>query len=682
MRIKSIRTRTLVYILPLTIAIMIALSALSFISFRGVIDEEMDDKLKYQIGQVAEMTNKLLIQHSRIPEVLARFVELMGNKLTKEEYISILKKIVTTNADTFGTGIWFEPYRYSKDVKYFGPYVYKEGDEIKVTLEYEEEWYDYPSWPWYKMAVNTRKSIEWSEPFYDETTGVTMITASAPFYDQEGKLLGLTTGDIDLAHLQDMIAGMKVGNTGYVFLLSKDGQYIASPDKELVMKRRITDSENKSLADLGMQIIKNREGIGYYTEGDEKIRVCYTLLPETGWFVCAAIPESELFAPVQGLLIRLLLIMLISILAIVYAVFHYSSYISRNILKVNEFSKKIALGDLSSGLSLKSEDELGEMAGNLNTMAESMRSIIKNILNSTDQLLQTGQLLNTSAENTTKASEQVASTMLNLSLDKEKEQKIIDATSTSAEEIAKGVEQIAHTVQNVAQAAINSAQEADKGDEVITSAVTQTQKIDNDTRTIEDKISQLEEKSNQVGEIVSRITSIAEQTNLLALNAAIEAARAGEHGKGFAVVAEEVSKLAEESRQAAENIEKIIDTIKKDVRMASIAAKEGTQSVKDGIALVNNAGESFNTILEGVTSISNQLQDVAAIVEEISAETQTMASSMEQVTSISQGSLSDIENVAAATEEQTSLNREVSEVAVRLSRMAEELKQLVSKFKQ
>lgn len=681
MKFKSIRTRTLIYILPLTIGIMVALSAFSFFFFRNTIDEEVNRGLDYQIQEVKEVIDKLLIQHGKIPEMLARFAEATGTRLTKEEYIEVLKKAVITNADTFGAGIWFEPYCYDNKIKYFGPYVYKEGSDIKVTLEYEEESYNYPSWPWYQMAVNTKNSIEWSEPFYDETTNVTMITVSAPFYDENGKLLGLTTGDIDLTHFQEMISDIKVGNKGYAFLLSKDGDYLASPNKDVIMKEKITESKNESLSELGSQILSGTSGIGYYTENGEKMRVGYNIIPSTGWFVCTVIPESELFAPVQRLLSTLLLVMLLSILAVVFAVFRYSNYISKNILKVNEFSKTIALGDLSATLSLKSEDELGQMTENLTSMVKSVRKVIIKIVHSIEQLLETGKLLSTSTEETMKASEQVAVTMQNLAADKQKEQEIIDTTSTGAEEIAKGVEQIAQTIQSVTQSAVSSVQQAGKGDEVVNSAVSQMQQIDSNTKTIEERITQLEKKSDQIGDIVSLITSIADQTNLLALNAAIEAAHAGDQGKGFAVVAEEVRKLAEESRQAAKGIEEIIDAIKTDVKTASSAAKEGTRSAKEGNVLVSNAGEAFHMILQDVTSISNQLQDVVAVVEEISAETQTMASSMQQVTSISQNFLNNIESAAAASEEQTALNREVSEVAVKLSNMAEELRNLISRFK-
>lgn len=681
MKFKSIRTRTLVYILPLTIGIMVALSAFSFFFFRNTIDEEVNKGLNYQIQEVTETIDKLLIQHGKIPEMLARFAETMGTKLTKEEYIEVLKRAVATNDDTYGGGIWFEPYRYDENVKYFGPYVYKEGNEVIASSDFETEAYDYFNWEWYKIAVNTKNSVEWSKPLNDETAGKILITASAPFYDENGKLFGLATADIDLTHFQEMISEIKVGKEGYAFLLSKDGDYLASPNKDVIMKEKITESKNESLSKLGSQILSGTSGIGYYTENGEKMRVGYNIIPSTGWFVCTVIPESELFAPVERLLSTLLLVMLLSILAVVFSVFRYSNYISKNILKVNEFSKNIALGDLSAKLSLKSEDELGQMTENLTSMVKSVRKVIINILHNIEQLLETGKLLSTSTEETMKASEQVAVTMQNLAADKQKEQEIIDTTSTGAEEIAKGVEQIAQTIQSVTQAAVSSAQQAGKGNEVVNLAVSQMQQIDSNTKTIEERITQLEKKSDQIGEIVSLITSIADQTNLLALNAAIEAAHAGDQGKGFAVVAEEVRKLAEESRQAAKGIEEIIDAIKADVKTASSAAKEGTRSAKEGSVLVGNAGEAFHKILQDVTSVSNQLQDVVAVVEEISAETQTMASSMQQVTSISQNFLNNIESAAAASEEQTALNREVSEVAVKLSNMAEELRSSISRFK-
>ncbi|MFZ5969052.1 MAG: methyl-accepting chemotaxis protein [Bacillota bacterium] len=681
MNFKSIRMRTLAYILPFVLGIMVLLSFLSYSYSKNLINQEIEEKMNYNMFQVIEAIDKILIQHSRIPESLARLVEASGNQLTKEQYIEILKKTISINQDTFGAGIWFEPYRYSENVQYFGPYVYKDGSSAVVTLDYETPEYNYPSWDWYKMGMNISQSVVWSAPYYDETTNVTMITTSAPFYDSNGKFIGLTTGDVDLVNLQNLISEIKVGEKGEAFLLSKDGTYIAHPNAELVMKKKITESENTSLATLGAEILEKKGGQAAYTDNDGSVRIYYTSFDETGWILGLSIPENELFGPLKSLMTKLLLIICASLLIVVLIVFLYSQYITNSIRKVNDFSKTIAQGDLSSSLDSKSKDELGQMSNHLNTMTASMRTMIKDVMHNIDQLVETSQSLATGAEQTQKANEQIAETMQSLALGKDEEQKITDNTAKTAEEIAKGIEHIANNIQTVADTTVETSRLAQNGNQVVDLAISQMEKIHKNVLTSGNVVNQLGEKSNQIGEIVSLITSISDQTNLLALNAAIEAARAGEHGKGFAVVADEVRKLAEQSGKAAGNITSLIQEIQKDIGSAIATMQEGTQSVEQGITMVDDAGTSFHSILDAINSISGQMQDIAAVIEEIAAETETMVGSMEHITSLSQQSLENIESTAAASEEQTALGREISDAALTLSQMSESLMQQVNKFK-
>ena len=118
-----------------------------------------------------------------------------------------------------------------------------------------------------------------------------------------------------------------------------------------------------------------------------------------------------------------------------------------------------------------------------------------------------------------------------------------------------------------------------------------------DTATV---IRHLEDQSKEIGKIIEVITGISDQTNLLALNAAIEAARAGEHGKGFAVVADEVRKLAEQSKESADQITTLVQEIQEHTDHAVTVMGKGTNEVELGITVVQDTGEGFKRILQSL----------------------------------------------------------------------------------
>ena len=106
-------------------------------------------------------------------------------------------------------------------------------------------------------------------------------------------------------------------------------------------------------------------------------------------------------------------------------------------------------------------------------------------------------------------------------------------------------------------------------------------------------INGLDQRSKEIGSIVDLITEVAEQTNLLALNAVIEAARVGEQGRGFAVVAEEVRKLAEQSRNAADEIGKLVRETQAESGNAVNSMQDGVKKVRAGTEAVLSSGETF-----------------------------------------------------------------------------------------
>ncbi|NFV13871.1 methyl-accepting chemotaxis protein [Clostridium sporogenes] len=680
-KFKSIKKLILCTILPLTVLSMCFLSIISYSNSKNIISSEIENKMKIQIKVLSENIEKSLLTHKKVTETLSKTVESSKDIMPKDTYKNILQNFIKTNSETYGAGLWFEPYKFNPKEKFFGPYYFRDGDKIVYTDEYNNESYNYIKYDWYKIAKSSTGSSVWSEPYLDEVSNVTMVTTSTPFKDKQGNFLGVSTADINLDHLQKTVSQLKFGETGRAILLDNKGNYLANPNKDKIMKVNITKDNNSSIATLGKEMLSNKKGTGKYKEGDVDKLVYYDFIPETNWIIALSIDQAEINAPLKQLLIKNILFILIAVAIIISFILWFSNYIAKNINKVNVFSENISNGDLTKSLSIDSKDELGSMAENLNNMKNILSKIISDFSTNLKDMVSISEELSTSAEQTQSASDQIAQSISDIAAGSENESRTSQDSVNNLEEIYKGMEQISNNVQSVTNYSMATYKKAEEGDKTVSTAINKMKDIEKSVTDSASIVNSLEEKSNNIDDIVSLITSISEQTNLLALNAAIEAARAGESGKGFAVVAEEVRKLAEESSTSAGSIGNIIKEIQNDIAKIVSSMKIETNNVNDGIVIVENTKNSFENILFDIDKVSREMQDVSAVVEEITASTETVVNSLEKINSIIKQSSSNTQNVAASAEEQTAIMKEVAEVANKLSEMSLKLEKDINIFK-
>jgi methyl-accepting chemotaxis protein len=680
-KVKSVKTVILISILPVMLLSLVIMGIFSSYTSKNLITTEIENRMKHQLQETINLIDKDMEKHAQIAIDLGKFNGTSGLVLDKSVIIKTQEEVLSTNNDTLGVGVWFEPYKYRKDIQFFGPYAYKEAGAYKVTEDYATQEYNYPAQPWYTIGKGTDKNIAWQDPYYDDTLKITMLTATAPIYDGNKNFLGVVTADMSLNTIQENIKNIKVGMTGKAMLLGTDGMYLAGVSEELAMKIKVTEDKNTSIAKLGQDILQNKEGISYFEDENGKNLVYYKQIPELGWNVVLSIPEKELYAPINKLLINIVILSLITCLVMTLAVSIFSRYITKNIKEVNNLSHAIADGDLTQTIQVRSENEIGAMGNDLNRMTNNLRSLVEKITGSLEKVVATSEELTASSEQTQQSAEQVSQAIEQVAIGSGEQVDITNDTTRIAEEIFKGMEQISNNIQSVTNTSLEAFKRAEKGNSVVYSAIEQMNNISDKVAMSSKAVSILGDKSKEIGSIVSLITSIAGQTNLLALNAAIEAARAGEQGKGFAVVADEVRKLAEQSASAANNISSIINEIQKEIVNAVKSMDNGSIAVEDGLGMVNQAGKSFGEILEDIKYIASQMQDVSAVTEEISAGTHNMLGAIENVAKISTESSGNAESVVAASQEQTALMKEVANAAENLTVMAVELQSLMSSFR-
>ncbi|MDP4143849.1 MAG: methyl-accepting chemotaxis protein [Bacillota bacterium] len=680
MKIRSIQSRTLLCVLPMALVAMLALTAISYSSGKALVNAEIDSKMKNQLEAISEDMQKKLEKHSQIPVTLAKVAGTSGTVLSKDNYESMLEGAVNTNEDTFGVGVWFEPYKYKSDMKFWGPYAFRSGGKISYTEEYSSDSYNYPSYDWYKIGMGTSKPVVWSEAYLDEVSKVTMVTATAPFYDKDNKFMGVVTADINLNSIQEMIKRTKVGKTGQAFLIDKNGLFLSDGDASKIMKVNITKDKNSSLAMAGQKVISSQNGNTTFKDKDGVSHIYYLSIPETGWIIATIMPEKELYAPINSLLTTLSILIGVFSIIVTAAIIWFARYLKTYINNVNNLAFSISEGDLTKSLEIKTDDELGMMSRHLNKMTQDLRGMVNTFTNGIEQVISTAEELTASAEETTAAAEQVAMSVQDIAAGSEQQEIIATEFTNMVSEVSGGISNVSNNIQNIESASFEAYKKAESGNNVVVNAINHMTNINRKVSASSEIVEELGRKSNEIGEIISTISDIAEQTNLLALNAAIEAARAGEQGKGFAVVADEVRKLAEQSSEATSRISGLINQIQTNITKAVTAMNDGNLAVKDGSAMVESAGQSFKEILVAVDNIYTRMQDASAVTQQISAGTHNMVESIEKIASISKKSVFKSQNVAAASEEQTASMKEVAQGAENLSQMAIEMGKVINKF--
>ena len=490
---------------------------------------------------------------------------------------------------------------------------------------------------YFQEACKGRVAV--SEVIVSRFSGNTAFTIAVPLTAGGGSVKGILIAILNFDRvIGNHVQKVRVGESGYAWMVDRDGLVVSHPNGEHVLKTNFTQDENAEFGEMVRSMGQGAVGQSFYTfEGRQKLAA---YRPVGNWALAFTMDVEEYMAPARQIRNSILIVAVIFIIIGLVIANLISGYMANPVIALMRAMKKAEEGDLTVHVEAKGKDEIGQLSRSFNAMVAGQKDILAKVLDSATSVAAASQELSASIEESNASMEGISSIVEN--------------------EVTAKAHNVADASGKASQNGRSTREIAEKGAADVEEVVRAMQLINDSSKDVGDVIAELFEASKQIGVIIQTITGIAEQTNLLALNAAIEAARAGEQGRGFTVVAEEVRKLAEGSSEAAGEVSELIINIQDKTRRAVDKMTETGGIVQNGAKLAGNAQKDFAEIRTAVGQVVSLIEQMAAAAQE---------------------QLSLAEEISSSTQEQTGILEEISATTSQLATMAEELNQIVARFK-
>ncbi len=502
---------------------------------------------------------------------------------------------------------------------------------------------------------------------YAPSDGAAASFISTTIMNSEGKAIGVLAFQMPIGRINEIMQSADgMGESGETYLVGPD--YLMRSDSRFskestILKTKIeTETVKQALAGkTGVAEVIDYRGI--------PVLSAYKPLEFIGtkWAVIAEVDKAEIFAPLNTLLIAIVISAAIVIAIVALIGIFIGAGISRPISGITRTMSEVADGNLEAAIvGLERTDEIGDMARALLVFQENgvqRRKLEEQEKESQarreERARRMEELTHAFDIQVTERLQTVSAASVEMQSTAETLTQTASTTQEKTANVSAAIEQASANVQTVSAAAEELSGSITEINRQMTQTTTIVRNAVDESKTAEDLVRNLAVAANKVGEVVRLITDIAEQTNLLALNATIEAARAGDAGKGFAVVASEVKNLANQTAKA-------------------------TESITEQISGIQNATGAAVSAIEGIGRIVGQVDEisasVASAVEEQGAATQEIARNVEEAAQGANQVAENVVGVNAASQETGAAAGEVLTAAEQLSQQADQLKSQIQMF--
>jgi len=538
--------------------------------------------------------------------------------MDREQLNGLLKYYIENTPQVLGVYVLFEPNAFDgQDAAYVNAPGHDESGRLipywtrdargKGVMEPLSSYEIQGDGDYYQIPKRTGEEAVLSPYIYPVQGIDTMLTSLVvPIFDKQHQFIGIVGVDLGLDSVQETIGTLRLLESGYVTVYSQSGMVVGSQDGASVgqtLEAFIGDNPVATYIRAGDEF-----GVSEKSSQTGNQHLNYGLPISLGhsdesWMVVVDIPEQEILAAANQLIMIIIWIGVATVLVVIFASVLLIRGVVKQILKAANTAHAIADGNLTTDIVIEREDELGQLLGAMAGMQTKLSLVARQVKQGADSVAS--------------ASLQISSTSESLSQSSIEQAASVGQTSASIEQISASISQNADHAQETESRAEEVSIQGKEGGEAVNNTLNAMRHIVERIRIIED---------------------IAYQTNLLSLNATIEAARAGEHGKGFAVVAAEVRKLAERSQAASQEI---------------------SEMAGSSVTIAERAGSLLSDMVPGIDKTAVLVQEIAAACGEQAEGVGQISSAMGQLDQATQLN-------AASAEELTATSEEMSAQAVQL----------------
>lgn len=520
-----------------------------------------------------------------------------------------------------------------------------------------------------------------------------VITQSAQIRDVDGlfyKFVGVPSWDpanpkiIQVGRNGQMLLDLEA-QIGQAFYMNELKEHLS----DTVLYAAVVDENGDVLAATDDTTLEENQYNAALFKGNELLseRVRYDGLKATnyvvqlsnGHYLAVTVSNAILSAILAGTIVS-------AIIAVIALTLIASFFISKQIKRINSVRQSledIAQGqaDLTQRVEISSDDEIGQLSIASNGMMDNFQLIMKDLRAQANSVHDATMMIQSKAEETNESSSKISYDSCLVESDTYYQRKSIEESALALEDLAKGISHITESIMDISNVANDTESNAINGVEVIDRLLTELNDLHDKTEVSVTRAKELEKLSELIGEFTNVITAISDQTNLLALNASIEAARAGEAGKGFAVVAEEVRKLAEDSRGAAERISGVVGDVQRETISIAEAISSTATVLEEGRIIAGQAQSAFHEISDRIQSISDQVELVSSASEEMAASTEEISASFDDVAVLAKQTAERVSEMNVRAQNQTKDMENMGQTVEKLFEVSNDLKSTTDKYK-